>query len=90
MALFFFGIPFFGHNWQDGGETMAAGDGDGLRLQLANIDNTIKTNIISLFFINNDIQYCVQSYKLIPTFGITAVKLQGTKREPRRRSADDL
>lgn len=30
MALFFFGIPFFGHNGQDNGETMAAGDGEGL------------------------------------------------------------
>lgn len=30
MALFFFGIPFFGHNGEDGGETMAAGDSDGL------------------------------------------------------------
>lgn len=24
------GIPFFGHNWEDDGEAMAAGDGEGL------------------------------------------------------------
>lgn len=45
-------------------------------MQPVSIDNIIKTNIISLFFINNDSQYCVQSYKLIPTFGITAFNLQ--------------